>query len=209
MKGPAVAFFFVAAVLGAIAIVWLAAPVGAWWLHRTGRYDEEIAWLEQVQPLLPLGHLLDPTLDRLERDDIRRELFAGRVDRAVVAARAARGRSRRTGRPLDAETTGLVIETYARAADRMERHGRLSLAADWNDTLFTFAVRDADADRRNAAIAAFVEGLDLRVRDGQPCAALARVQWARKGLGGQVPQLGPDVDQHLEQLCAQSRGEGR
>ena len=206
MKGPGLLFFLVAAVLGAFALVWIAAPVGAVWLHHAERYDDEIAWLEQMQPLLPMGAALDPTIDRLEQENIRRELFAGRVDLAVVAVRAARSRAHRSGRPLDPQTAALGLETYARAADRMQQHGRLSLAADWNDTLFAFAVRDPDADHRNAAVAAFAEGLDLRVRDGQPCAALARYQWARKGLGGEVPQLGPEVEQRLTQLCADSRG---
>ena len=43
----------VVSLLGALAIVWVAAPVRAWWLHRDARYDEEIVWLEGVQPLLP------------------------------------------------------------------------------------------------------------------------------------------------------------
>jgi hypothetical protein len=199
-------FFFVAAVLGAFALVWIAAPVGALWLHHEQRYDEEIAWLEQMQPLLPMGAAFDPTIERLQQENIRRELFAGRVDRAVVAVRGARARARRTGRPLDAQTAALGLETYTRAADRMQQHGKLSLAADWNDTLFAFAVRDPDPDHRNAAVAAFVEGLDLRVRDGQPCAALARYQWAQRGLGGEVPQLGPEVEQRLTQLCTDSHG---
>lgn len=208
MKGPSTVFLLVVALLGAFAIMCVAAPVGAWWLHHGERYDEEIAWVESFQPLMPMRSALDGTLDRLHRERIERELRAGRLDHAVQAVRAARAWARRSGRPLDPAVTDLGLETYTRAADRLARQGRLSLAADWNDTLFAFAVRDPDEHRRSAAVAAFAEGLDLRVRDGQPCAALARVQWAQHGLGGEVPEFGPEVEQRLQQLCDKSRRGG-
>ena len=58
-------------------------------------------------------------------------------------------------------------------------------------------------------IAAFMEGLDLRVRDGKPCEALARVEWARRGLGGEIPGLDPAVGQSLVMRCDESRRPGR
>jgi hypothetical protein len=87
----------------------------------------------------------------------------------------------------------------------MERHGRLSLAADWDDTLFVFAVRDPEPRRRAAASAAFLEGLGLRVRDGRPCDALARVQWAKRGLAGQIPDLDPALESSLIARCTEQR----
>src|SRR5262249_31341991 len=93
------------------------------------------------------------------------------------------------------------LETYTRAADRMQRHGRLSLAADWNDTLFVFAVRDPDPKHRAAASAAFVEGLGLRVKDGRPCDVLARVAWAERGVGGEIPDVDPAIEQSLTARC--------
>ena len=56
--------------------------------------------------------------------------------------------------------------------------------------------------QRHAAMAAFNEGLNLRVKDGKPCAALARVRWAKKGLGGVVPGLDDSVEQELVNRCA-------
>lgn len=206
MSVRAGAVLFAVAVVAALALAWAAAPAGAWWLHRAGRHDEEIAWLEGLRSVLPLGGGLDRLLDDRHRERVARELRAGRVDRAVAAMRAARARGRRPGAARDARLVELGLETYARAADRLARHGRLSLAADWNDTLFVFAIRDADETVRAQASAAFLEGLDLRVRDGRPCAALARLRWAERGLGGEVPGLWPEVGAELEARCARSRG---
>ena len=94
----------------------------------------------------------------------------------------------------DPQLTVLGMETYARAADRMLQRGRPDLAADWNDSLFVFAVRDPDPRNQSAALGALLDGVDLRVKDGKPCAALARVQWARQGLGGEVPGLDPALE---------------
>jgi len=199
-------FMLVISVVAALAIAWLAAPAGAWWYHRQSRFAEEIAWLESLQPLLPLGASLDGTLDRLHRGQVERELRAGRVDRAVQAMRLARRRLRREGAPRDERLIELGLETYTRAADRVRAHGRLSLAADWLDTLFVFAVGDRSEKIRSQASASFLEALELRVQDRQPCAALARWRWAERGLRGAIPDVSPVVGQELERRCAQAGG---
>lgn len=196
------------AALLATLIAWAAAPAGAWWLHRSGRFDDEIAWLEGLRPVLPFGGALDPVIDRRYVERVRHELNAGRVDRAVQAMRVARRRARESGSARDSLLVQAGLETYTRATDRLRDHGRLSLAADWCDTLFVFAIDDRDPDIRMRAVAAFVEGLDLRVQDRKPCAALSRWQWAQKGMGGEVPYASPMIGQELEQRCAFARREG-
>jgi hypothetical protein len=208
VRPPVLIAALVVAALLATMIAWAAAPAGAWWLHRSSRYDEEIAWLEGLRPLLPFGAALDPAIDRLHVDRVARELSAGRVDRAVQAMREARRRQLRPGANRDAKLMEVGLETYAAASDRVRRHGRLSLAADWCDTLFVFAIRDSDPDIRMHASAAFVEGLDLRVQDRKPCDALARWSWAKQGLGGEIPDVSPMIEQELNARCAYARREG-
>lgn len=200
-----VLLLLIAAVVLATLIAWAAAPVGAWWRHRQARFSEEIAWLEELRDVLPFGSALDGTITLRRREQVERELRAGRLDRAVVEMRGLRRHLRRPGAPRDAQVIELGLETYTRAADRVRRHGRLSAAADWLDTLFVFAIRDPSEDVRTAASAAFLEGLDLRVQDRQPCAALARWEWAERGLGGAVPDVAPSVRQELEARCARER----
>jgi len=166
---------------------------GAWWLHRQGRIDDEIRWLEAFQPVMKWDRALDGQIDRLFQERVRRELDADRLDRAVHDLRLARARTRSRGLKPDADLTSLGIETFTRAADRMEARGRLDLASDWDDSLFVFAVRARQPHHRFAAVAAFVEGLDLRVRAGDPCGALDRVLWARRGLGGEIPGFQPSA----------------
>lgn len=209
MKGSVAVVLFVVAVVAAVAIAWGTVPLVAWWFHRGGQWDVEIAWIEGAQSVLPLGDRLDPLLDVRHRERIERELRAGRLDRAVHGMRAARRRMLRPGAARDPKLVELGLETYARAADRMARHGRLSAAADWNDTLFVFAVRDPDEEVRRQATAAFLEGLDLRVQDREPCAALARLRWAEQGLGGEIPGIWPGVGEELEARCAAARGARR
>ena len=202
MKGLAV---FVGLVLAACVLAQAAAVGGSWWLHRQGRLEDEIAWLQAFKPMLPWERGLDAQIDKLCRDRIRRELGAEGVDGAVHALRLARARARALGARPDPELMALGIETLTRAADRLESHGRLSLAADWDDSLFVLAIRAPEPRHRYAGLAAFLEGLDLRVRDGQPCAALARIAWAKKGLGGEVPGLQPNVEEDLSVQCFGSR----
>jgi tetratricopeptide (TPR) repeat protein len=196
-------------VLFAAVGVQTAAVGGAWWLHRQGRYDEEIRWLESLKPVARWDAAYDQQVSRRYRERVRRQLDAGRVDLAVDALRRARARDRATGAVTHRELMALGIEAYTRAADRMEGHGRLSAAADWDDSLFVLAVRAAEPHHRYAAIAAFMEGLDLRIRDGQACAALARVEWAKRGLGGTIPDLQPSVEEDLRIQCDRARGRRR
>lgn len=197
----------VLAVALAMLLAWAAAPAGAWWLHRQNRFAEEIAWLENVRDVLPMGGGLDATIATRRREQVERELRAGRVDRAVGEMRALRRHMRRAALPRDERVMELGLETYTRAADRVRQHGRLSAAADWLDTLFVFAIRDPSEEIRSAASAAFLEGLDLRVQDRHSCAALARWEWAERGLGGTLPNLPPAIREELVQRCArESRG---
>lgn len=195
----------VIAVLGIALLLEAAAIGGAWWLHGQGRYDDEIRWLEGLRPVLVWDQGVEGQIERLYRERIRRELDADRLDRAVHALRLARARARARGSVPDRDLASLGIETFTRAADRMEGHGRHSLAADWDDSLFVFAVRAELPHHRFAAVAAFVEGLDLRTRDGKPCEALARVEWAKRGLGGEIPGFQPSVEEDLRIQCRRAR----
>jgi len=196
-------------VLGVAVLVEAAAIGGAWWLHGQKRYVDEIRWLESVQPLLRWDEALDGQIGRLYRERVRRELDADRVDLAARALRLARARDRARDVAHHRDLMALGIEVFTRAADRLEAHGRLSAAADWDDSLFVFAVRAGEPHHRYAAAAAFMEGLDLRMRDGLPCAALARVEWARKGLGGEIPSFQRSVEEDLQIQCRRSRGQRR
>jgi len=195
-------FMLVLVLLAALEITVLA---GAWSMHHDHKYDEEIAWLEGWEPVRIWDPARSKTIDARYLNRVREQLMAGRLDRAAAAMRLARSRFRARGRGDDTELVSVTVEVCTRAADRLERNGRLLAAADWNDSLFVTAVRAQDTRLRNAAIAAFVEGLDLRVRAGEPCAALARVDWARRGLGGEIPRFSAATERELEQRCARSR----
>ena len=208
MKLSLVALFALLAVLVVVALVEAVSLGGQIGFRMNGRLEDEIRWMERLEPV----RVWDPSRHaRIERRYVawlERELRAGRVDHAVRVMRRARAQTRARGQALGPALVKLGLETYTRAADRMQRHGRLSLAADWNDTLFVFAVRDPDPRHRAAATAAFVEGLGLRVRDGKPCEALSRVIWARRGLGGEIPDLHPAFEASLTARCeAQRRAE--
>lgn len=193
--------------LGVVAIVVLADIVVlgvAWGLQRDARYDREIAWLESAERMLPWSAGVRQRLDLSQRQRVERDLREGRLDLAVRNFPEVRARARARGPEAMRRIEGLGVEVYGAAAVRMERHGRLSQAADWEDSLFVFAVRAADPGHRAAAMAAFTQGLSLRVRDGRPCAALARVRWAKQGLGGQVPGLDDSVEERLMTLCEQT-----
>jgi tetratricopeptide (TPR) repeat protein len=194
--------FLVALMVVGLAFVAGATVVGrAWWLHRAHRYEDEIAWLEATRALAPLDAGLDAQIARLYRERVRYELDQGTLPDAVKAFRVARTQVVRSGRGIDKDLMALGIECYTRAADHVKALGRLSAAADWDDSLFVLAVRASEPHHRYAATAAFMEGLDLRVQDGQPCAALARVEWAKRGLGGVVPQLPPEAEPDLARQC--------
>lgn len=195
----------VLAVVAATAIAWAAAPAGAWWFHRQSQFAEEIGWLENVRATVPFGASLDAAIGRRRVEQVERELRAGRVDRAVAEMRMLRRHLKRPGLPRDERAIQLGLETYTRAMDRVQQNGRLSAAADWADTLFVFAIRDPNPDVRRAATASFLEGLDLRVQDRHPCAALARWEWAEKGLGGEIPDMPVAIKQELEQRCERER----
>jgi hypothetical protein len=180
---------------------------GAWIMHGRELYDDEIHWLQAFGPVMRWEKGVGRLLARRERERIERALQADRLDRAVQLFRDARSRVRAAGRALDTDLMMLGIETYRRAADRMAKHGRLSEAADWGDSLLVLAIRAPAPEHRYAAVAGFVEGLDLRVRDGKPCAALAHLRWAKRGLGGVIPGLGPNAEEDLAMRCTRQRAE--
>lgn len=178
---------------------------GAWVMHRRGLYDDEIRWLEGCRPLMRWEKGVGRLIVRRQRERVERALIADRLDRAVHLFRAARAGELAAGGATDPGLLMLGIEIYRRAADRMTKHGRLSEAADWDDSLLVLAIRARAPEHRYAALAGFMEGLELRVRDGKPCAALARVQWAKRGLGGVVPGLADNVEEDLTMQCARQR----
>ena len=182
---------------------------GAWIIHHRGLYDDELRWLESFQPMLPWDQGIGRLIARRDRERVERALYADRLDRAVHLFEGARARAQATGGPMGQELTALGIETFRRAADRLVKHGRFSEAADWDDSAFVLAVRAPAPHQRYAALAGFLEGLELRVRDGKPCAALARVRWARRGLGGAVPGMGENVEADLATQCNQQLAERR
>ena len=198
------------ALIGLVIFALLAAVVlqlvvmgGASMLHRSGQLGQEIQWLQRWQPVLVWEKGIGAEIDKLYRERLRRELLAGRLERAVLALREARAHAKSHGVKPDRDLTALGIETYTRVADRVQSSGNLSGAANWDDSLFVFAIRAQEPSHRYAALAAFMEGLDLRTRDGKPCAALARVDWAKRGLGGEVPGLQMNVEDDLRNQCDQ------
>lgn len=182
---------------------------GAWAMHSHELYDDEIRWLQGLQPLMRWEKGVARLIARREHERIERALQADRVDRAVHLFRAARAQALTSGTTMDPALLMLGIETYRRASDRMAKHGRFSDAADWEDSLLVLAIRAPAPEHRYAALAGFMEGLELRVRDGKPCAALAHVQWAKRGLGGVVPGMPDNVEEDLTQQCAQQRAQQR
>jgi hypothetical protein len=197
------------ALLGMCLLLEATAVAGAWWLARQASYDEEIGWLESWKPVLVWDSALARQIGKRYRDRLRRDLDSNRIDRAVVSLRQARARVGHSGEALDPDLMALGIETFTRAADRMEARGLLAVAAAWDESLFVMAVRAPQPHHRYAALAAFQEALDLRIRNGEPCPALARVQWAKHGLGGQIPGLQPSIEEDLQIQCRQSRSRGR
>ncbi len=178
---------------------------GAWVHHQRGLYDDEIGWLEAFERVLPWDKGVGRLIAKRDRERVERALYADRLDRAVHLFREARTRTLRSGVPMEQELMTLGIETFRRAGDRMVKHGRFSEGAEWDDSMFVLAIRAPAAHQRYAALAGFMEGLDLRVRDGKPCDALSRVQWAKRGLGGEVPGMKSNVEEDLTVQCVQQR----
>jgi len=205
LKPGLAALFAFLAVVVAVGVVEAVSLGGQIALRMRGATADEIRWMEGLEPVRVWDPGRHARIDARYREWAESELRAGRIDQAVLALRKARARARARGeRPAEA-LVEIGLETYTRAADRMQRHGRLSLAADWNDTLFAFAVRDPDPRHRAAASAAFLEGLGLRVKDGKPCEALARVSWAKRGLGGEIPNLDAAVEASLASRCEEEQ----
>ncbi len=184
MKLPLAALLALVAILVAVALVEavsLGAQIG---LRMSGRLDDEIRWMEGMEPVRVWDPGRHGRIDRRYAEWLERELRAGRVDHAVRLMRRVRARARARGGPLDPALVRLGLETYTRAADRMQRHGRLSLAADWNDTLFVFAVRDPEPRHRAAAAAAFV--LDPAIE----ASLIARCEARQNAAGGMLRPAG-------------------
>jgi hypothetical protein len=208
VQGRYAAVFVLLGLLVVVAALECTALAGAFAFRMHGMRDRQISWLESWEPIRIWEPGRHKAIDRIYLDRVRDELTSGRLDHAAADARLARRRFREQGRAADPELMALGVEVCTRAADRLERGGHLSAAADWNDSLFVLAVRADEPRMRNAAIAAFTEGLELRLRDGQPCAALARVDWAQRGLGGEIPGFAPETRHQLEARCASARAGG-
>lgn len=201
MKLGVAALFAFLAVLVAVGLVEAVSLGGQLGLRMRGTTADEIRWMEGLEPVRVWDPGRHARIDARYREWVAGELRGGRIDQAVLAMRGARARAHARGERPGEALVEIGLEAYTRAADRLQRHGRLSLAADWNDTLFAFAVRDPDPRHRAAASAAFLEGLGLRVKDGKPCDALARVAWAKRGLGGEIPALDASVEASLASRC--------
>jgi len=193
--------FVLLSLLGLCVLLQAIAVLGAWWLGSQDQRDDQIAWLEGWRPVLVWDGALPGQIDQLYRARVRRDLDASQIDRAVVSLRQARTHVGYQAERFDPELMALGIETFTRAADKMEARGLLAMAAAWDDSLFVMAIRAPLPHHRYAALAAFQESLDLRVRNGEPCQALARVEWAKRGLGGQIPGFQPSIEEDLRQQC--------
>jgi hypothetical protein len=174
-------------------------------LAREDRITEEIALLTEAERMVPWGRGIGDRLDDALLRRAEQGLESDRLDVAARGFREAWPRLKARGKGQDERVLTLAVTTFARASERLRRQGRPSLAADFNDSLFVYAVRAPSPLHRSAALQAFTEGLNLRVQDGRPCAALARIEWARRGLGGVVPGLHPSVEQALRLQCERSR----
>jgi hypothetical protein len=174
-------------------------------LERDGKVADEIALLREAERMVPWGSGISNRLDDALLRQVEQGLQADRLDVAARGFREAWPRMKARGKAQNDRVLTVAVTTFARGADRLRRQGRLSLAADFNDSLFVYAVRAPDPLHRQAALQAFTEGLNLRVQDGKPCAALARVTWAKRGLGGAIPGLDPSIEHELAQQCSRAR----
>jgi hypothetical protein len=192
--------------LGTAALMVECAVFGnAWLLHRDGNLDAEIAWLSGASSWMPARTGVRELLERRYLERVQRWLNVDRLERAIGAFRGAHECARVAGADMDPPLTTAGIEAYARASKRMEARGELSQAADWDDSVFVLAIRARAPQQRYAALAGFMNALDLRTRDGKPCEALARVQWAKHGLWGTLAGVADNVEEDLMVQCDQSR----
>src|SRR4029078_2108516 len=107
--------FLILFVLIALAVLEIVALAGGWSLHHDGKFDEEIAWMEAWEPLRGWDPGRVKAIEGRYLDRIRRELMAGRLDRAAGAMRLARKRFRADGRPNDPDLVSLAVEVCTRA----------------------------------------------------------------------------------------------
>lgn len=174
-------------------------------LDRQGNFAEEIALLREAERMVPWGSRIPERLDDALLRQAEQGLQSDRLDVAARGFREAWPRMKSRGKAQDSRVMSLAVTTFARGAERLRRQGHLSLAADFDDSLFVYAVRAPDPLHRAAALRAFTEGLNLRVQDGKPCAALSRLQWARSGLGGVIPGFDPSIEQELMERCLRAK----
>jgi hypothetical protein len=174
-------------------------------LERQGKFAQEIAMLGEAERMVPWGRGIGDRLDDAYLRQAEQGLQADRLDVAARGLREAWPRMKARGKAGSDRVMTLAVTTFARASERLQKQGRLGLAADFNDSLFVYAVRAADPMHRAAALAAFREAIQLRVQNGQPCAALARVEWAKRGLNGVIPGFDPAEEQQVANQCARAR----
>lgn len=200
-------------VVAALAAVFLLEPFvlnAASGLESDGKSDQEVALLQDAEKYVPWSGRIKSRLDDALLRRTENALQADRLDQAAKAWRHAWARARARGHAGEKRVMNAGVTVYARSAQRLYEHGELELAADWNDSLFVLAVRAPIEEHREAALLAFVEGLDYRVEAGKPCAALARVQWAEKALGGLIPGFDEAIEVELDADCRKQRTkEGR
>jgi hypothetical protein len=103
-------------------------------LGSQDQHDEEIAWLEGWRPVLVWDGALEGQIDKLYRARVRRDLDASQIDHAVLSLREARAHVGHQAERFDSELMALGIETFTRAADKMEARGLLAVAA-WDEPL--------------------------------------------------------------------------
>ena len=199
-------------IVASLAAVFLLEPFvlnSASGLERDGNVDREVKLLTDAERFVPWSGNIKQRLDDALLRRTEQALQADRLDVAAQAWRDAWARARARGFAEEERVMQAGVTVYARSAQRLRDHGELELAADWNDSLFVFAVRAPDEMHREAALAAFVEGLAYRAEAGNACAAVGRIEWARNGLGGEIPGFDPAIEQDMRAACASEQTESR
>ena len=211
------------AILVTFALVEAMSLGGQMVFRMRGATADEIGWMEGLEPLRVWDAGRHARIDARYREWAESELRAGRVDQAVKVMRRARARLRARGERPDVALVDIGLETYTRAADRMQRHGRLSLAADWKakamesirTTLTTTPLR---LHRTEATISsATPPAREGRAGWGEYSSGREEVEvmrrgdsaWARRGLGGEIPDVDPAIERSLAARCQeQTRASG-